>query len=207
MVQYGVVGAISNRPCANSAAPTMAVQKIYFRMGEFTNMRQPTCQACGRLRHANNTFCECGAGYVQHPGYVQPPGYPGPQQPPYAPYPPPVYAKPKKPPGQTMIKVVSIINIVLAGIGTLATAEYVGVFYEETFEFVILALILGMSIAGLVMAKDKSKANLILAFGIVILVLLAASIAVIPDEPLFVLFGTQGILYIVGAVRRRSAEV
>ena len=161
-------------------------------------MRQPTCQACGRLI-LNNAVCECGMRYVQ------PTGYPGPQQ--HAPY-PPVHAKPKKPPGQTMITAVSIINIVFAGIGTLGTAMYVGVFFEETFEFAVLALILGMSIAGLAMVKDRSKANLILAFGIAMLALLVAAMVAIYDGPvLFVLFGTQGILYIVGAVKRRNAQV
>ena len=106
-----------------------------------------------------------------------------------------------------MIKVVSIINIVFAGIGTLATAEYVGTFFEETFEFAVLALILGMSIAGLVMAKDKSKANIILAFGIVMLAALVAALVALPDDPLFIIFGTQGILYIVGAVLRKNAPV
>ena len=163
-------------------------------------MRQPTCRACGRLL-LNNTACECGFRYMQ------PPGYPGSQQPPHPPYPPPAQTKPKRPPGQTMIKVVSIINIVIAGIGTLGTSMYVGLFYEETFEFAVLALILGMSIAGLVMAKDKSKANLILVFGIAMLALLVAAMVVIPGEPLFVMFGTQSILYIVGAVLRRNAEV
>ena len=106
-----------------------------------------------------------------------------------------------------MIKVVSIINIVFAGIGTLGTSMYVGVFFEETFEFAVLALILGLSIAGLVMAKDRSKANIILTFGIVMLVALVAALVVVPDEPLFVIFGTQGILYIVGAVLRKNAPV
>ena len=163
-------------------------------------MRQPICQSCGKLL-LDNAVCTCGRGYVQPVGYTN-------AQQPFAPY-PPVYAKPKKPPGQTMIKTVSIINIVFAGIGTLGTIPYVGAgaFYWEIFEFVVLVLILGMSIAGLVMAKDKSKAGWVLAFGIAMLVLIASSMVVIPDEPLFVLFGTQGILYIVGAVKRKNAHM
>jgi len=160
-------------------------------------MRPPVCQSCGKLL-SDNAVCTCGS-------YAHPAGQVSSRQP-SAPY-PHVGAKPKKQPGKIMIKTVSIINIVLAGIGTIGTIPYAGVSAGQVFEFVILAIILGMSIAGLSMAKDKSKAGLILAFGIATLVLIIASIVIIPEEPLFILFTTQGILYIVGAVKRKKAEV
>jgi len=106
-----------------------------------------------------------------------------------------------------MVKVVSIINIALAGLGTLGTIPDVGATFGQVFEFAVLASILGMSIAGLTMAKDLTKANLILAFGIIMLVLLVACMVFIPDEPLFIMFVTQGVLYIVGAVKMKGAQV
>jgi len=166
-------------------------------------MQQFFCQFCGR-QVFHNMACICGNGFVQP--VTAPPPYP---QQVYVPY-PPVNAKVKKPPGQTMIKVASIVSIVFASIGTLATIPLYGTFRTastgELFEFLVLALILAMSIASLLMAKDKSKASVILVFGIVTWVLLMVSRVVIPREPLFLIFGTQATLYIVGAVNRMYAK-
>jgi len=172
--------------------------------------QQYTCQFCG-AQGIDHTVCGCAMRQAQ--ATVPPSQYGQSQcqqtqyQQPYTSY-PPVHVKAKRPPGIIMIKVASIINIALAGFGAVATApSHAGVPAAQVIEFVVLALILGMSIASLVMAKDKSKAGLILAFGIASLVLVTVSMAVIPEEPLFILFSAQGILHIVGALKRKSAQI
>ena len=108
--------------------------------------------------------------------------------------------KPKKSGWKIIIVIVSVINIIVAGFSAVVTIPYpVGVFTGDISEFVVLALILGMSIASLAMAKDKSKAGFILAFGVAILLLLLAPFVVPVVSPPFIIFGIQGILYVVAA--------
>jgi len=111
-----------------------------------------------------------------------------------------VNGKPKKSAWKIIIIIVSVINIIVARFSTVVTIPYpVGVFTGDISEFVVLALILGMSIASLAMAKDKSKAGFILAFGVAILLLLFAPFVVPVVSPPFIIFGIQGILYVVAA--------
>ena len=175
-------------------------------------MRQFICQSCRKLLF-ENMVCKCGAGYVRPA--APPPAYP--QHPPtaYSPvaYHPPVKEKPKRPPGQIMILVASIISILLATIGVLGTfPQRMPCFscancMEQLFEFTALFLILGMSIFCLTLAKYKSKAIIPLVCGILILALLIASLFVIPDTPLLVIFGCQTILIIIGAARRKMSPI
>jgi len=112
--------------------------------------------------------------------------------------------KPKRSGWEITIIIVSIVNIVIAGLTTIITAPYpVGV-GEDISEFVILALILGMSIASLVIVRDKSKAGFILVFGIVILLLPFAPHIIPVTSPPSLIFGIQGILYIVATVQRKT---
>jgi len=116
-------------------------------------------------------------------------------------------SKQKKSIWKIIIIIVSIINIIIAGLATFSTIPYpVGVYTESISQFVILALILGVSIASLVMSKDKSKADFILVFGIVILLLLFAPLIIPVTSPPFLIFGIQAILYIVAAAKRKREQ-
>ena len=225
----------------------------------------PFCGNCGRQQLDNNA-CACKSapeqpatdglsaqavvapqppppppGFTQQPHAQQP--YMQPQQPnpyvqqPYAPY-PPVPVKPKKPPGQTMIRVVGILATILGGIVLLAssapfTAEYRDVLFAipgfqaaAVFEVILGVLTLAFGITGIAAAKKKSMATAILGFGVSIIALnvIYAILGIEPyDNPVarafvedayidtlwgYVVMGTPlGILYIVGAVRRKNAPM
>ena len=110
-----------------------------------------------------------------------------------------------------MIRVVGIITTVFAALELSDILSVFGFYsgsanlFEGIFSVVAMVLILGMGITGIVCARNKSVANIILIFGIAILVLMITIELIGAGNGALIMFIPSGVLYIVGAVRRKTA--
>jgi len=112
-----------------------------------------------------------------------------------------------------MIRVVGIITTVFAvlefnDIATVFELHLMpDVSYGGMFSAIAMIMILGMGIFGIVCAGDRSKALIILSFGIAILATMITIELIGAGNNAFIMFAPLGVLYIVGAIRRKNAHV